>query len=213
MTYTSAFAGYVDSGGPFRFVSTTLAVPVRRVPGEAALVTLGYNGGPTPRPYANIEVLAGGGAGSISYQASTASGSFTSGTFAVRPVPGDQLTVSIYDDQNGRDYLTVTDTTRHTTQTVNVPAVFYGTSGYNTAEILAVINNSAVTPPQADIQLWEFTGSHITTRSGDHGTILGPWAASQYTDTTTGTAAGATVMSAAVLSDNGQTFGAWLRHR
>lgn len=213
VTYTSAFAGYVDSGGPFRFVSTTLAVPVRRVPGEAALVTLGYNGGPTPRPYANIEVLAGGGAGSISYQASTASGSFTSGTFAVRPVPGDQLTVSIYDDQNGRDYLTVTDTTRHTTQTVNVPAVFYGTSGYNTAEILAVINNSAVTPPQADIQLWEFTGSHITTRSGDHGTILGPWAASQYTDTTTGTAAGATVMSAAVLSDSGQTFGAWLRHR
>ena len=213
VTYTSAFAGYADSGGPFRFVSTTLTVLVPRVPGEAALVILGYNGGATPRPYTNIEVLAGGGAGSISYQASTASGSFTSGTFAVRPVPGDQLTVSIYYDQHGHDYFTVTDTTRHMTQTVKVTAVFYGTSGYNTAEILAVINNGAVTPPPAGIQLWKFTGSHVTTYSGEHGTTLGPWATSQYTDTTTETAAGATVMSASILSNNGQNFSAWLRHR
>ena len=48
VTYSSAFAGYEDSGGPLRFVSTTLTVPVRRVPGEAALVILGYNGGATP---------------------------------------------------------------------------------------------------------------------------------------------------------------------
>lgn len=213
VTYTSAFAGYVDSGGPFRFVSTTLTVPVRRVPGEAALVTLGHNGGPTPRPYTNIEVLAGGGAGSISYHASTASGSFTSGTFTVRPVPGDLLTVSIYYDQHGHDYFTVTDTTRHTTQTVKVPAVFYGTSGYNSTDITAMINNTAVTPPSADIQLWQFAASHVTTYSGDHGTILGQWATSQYTDTTTGTAAGAAEMSASVLSNGGQNFGVWLRQR
>ena len=213
VTYTSAFAGYVDSGGPLRFVSTTLTVPVRRVPGEAALVILGYNGGATPRPYTNIEVLAGGGTGSISYQASTASGSFTSGTFAVRPIPGDQLTVSIYYDQHGHDYFTVTDTTRHTTQTVKVTAVFYGTSGYNAADITAMINNSAVTPPPDDIQLWQFAGSHVTTYSGDHGTILGPWTTSQYTDTTTETAAGATVMSASGLSNGGQDFGLWLRHK
>jgi hypothetical protein len=37
---------------------------------------------------------------------------------------------------------------------VKVTAVFYGTSGYNSAEILAMINNSAVTPPPADIQLF-----------------------------------------------------------
>lgn len=213
VTYTSAFAGYADSGGPLRFVSTTLTVPVRQVPGEAALITLGHNGGATPRPYTNIEVLADGGAGSISYQASTASGSFTSGTFTVRPEAGDQLSVSIYYDQHGHDYFTVTDTTRHTTQTVEVTAVFFGTSGYNSAEILAMINNSAVTPPPADIQLWKFTGSHVTTYAGDHGTILGPWATSEYTDTTTETAAGATVMSASVLLNSGQNFGVWLRHR
>jgi len=54
LTCTSAFAGYADSGGPFRFVSTTLTVPLRRVSGEAALVSLGYNGGATPRPYTSI---------------------------------------------------------------------------------------------------------------------------------------------------------------
>ena len=90
--------------------------------------------------------------------------------------------------------------------------VFYGTSGYNSAEILAMING-VVTPPLTDIQLWKFTGSHVTTYSGKHGTILGPWATSQYTDTTTQTTAGATVLSASVLSSNGQNFAAWLRHR
>jgi hypothetical protein len=93
-----------------------------------------------------------------------------------------------------------------------VTAVFYGTSGYNAADIDAMINNGAVTPPPADIELWQFAGSHVTTDSGDHGTILGPWATTQYTDTT-GTAAGATVMSASVLSHGGQTFGVRLRHR
>jgi hypothetical protein len=109
--------------------------------------------------------------------------------------------------------LTVTDTTRHTTQTVKVTAVFYGTSGYNSAEILAMINNGTVTPPLTDTQLWKFVGSHVTAYSGKHGTIRGPWATSHYTDTTTETAAGATVMSASVLSSNGQNFTAWLRHR
>src|SRR5207247_2286889 len=142
-----------------------------------------------------------------------ASGSFTPGTFTIRPKTGDQLTVSIYYDQHGHEYFTVTDTTRHTTQTVKVTAVFYGTSGYNSAEILAMINNGVVTPPLTDIQLWKFTGSHVTTYSGKHGTILGPWATSQYTDTTTEPAAGATVMSASVLSSNGQNFAAWLRYR
>ena len=200
VTYTSSFAGYVDSGGPLRFVSTTLTVPVRQVPGGnsgTALVTLGHNGGATPRPYTNIEVLAGGGAGSISYQASTASGTFVSGTFTVQPKAGDQLSVSIYYDQHGHDYFTVTDTTRHTTPDgKGERGLRQHHAVQHSRDTPPMISNSAVTPPPADIQLWEFTGSHITTYSGDHGTILGPWATSQYTDTTTGTAAGATVMSA-----------------
>ena len=65
----------------------------------------------------------------------------------------------------------------------------------------------------ADILLWDFTGSHVTTYAGNHGTILGPWVTAEFTDTASGTAAGAVVMSPSGLSGNGQDFGAWLRHR
>jgi hypothetical protein len=84
---------------------------------------------------------------------------------------------------------------------------------YNNAWIAAMIDNTAVTPPSADTRIWAFTGSRITTYSGDRGTILGPWATSEYTDTTTGTAAGKIVMNAPVLWNGAQNFGAWLRHQ
>jgi len=199
VTYTSAFAGYVDSGGPFRFVSTTRTVPVRRVADEAALVTLGYNGGATPGRTPTSRYCPAAAPTASATRPPPHRDRSRLERSRSRPVPGDQLTVSIDYDQHGHDYFTVTDTTRHTTQTVKVPAVFYGTSGYNATDITAMINNSAVTPPPTDIQLWQFASSHVTTYSGHHGTLLGPWATSQYTDTITGTAAGATVMSASVL--------------
>jgi hypothetical protein len=57
--------------------------------------------------------------------------------------------------------------------------------------VLAMFDQATVTPPPADTQLWQFTGSHVTTYGGDHGSILGPWATSQWIDTTDGTHAGA----------------------
>lgn len=36
LAYTPAFAGYPDSTGPFRFVSTDLTVPARQFPPRAA---------------------------------------------------------------------------------------------------------------------------------------------------------------------------------
>ena len=110
LVYTQSFAGYANSVGPFRFVATQLTVPAAQVPaanGGTALVTLGHNGGPTPRPYADINVRPGGGAGSISYVSNAASGTFT-----VNPKPGDQLAVSIFYDQHGHYSLTVTDATQ-----------------------------------------------------------------------------------------------------
>jgi hypothetical protein len=83
----------------------------------------------------------------------------------------------------------------------------------NSAQVLAMFDKTTVTPPPADTQLWQFTGSHVTTYGGDHGSILGPWATSQWIDTTDGTHAGAMVADATVLSNAGQDFGVWLRHR
>ena len=211
LEYTQAFAGYEDSGGPFRFLSASMTVPARQAPSGnsgAAFVSLGHNGGATPRPYADVEVLAGGGAGSISYRTNTAAG-----TFALSPKVGDRLSVSIYYDRNGHDLLTATDSTQASTQSVRTEAPYTATMPFNSAEVLALISNGAVAAPPADSRLWAFTGSHVTTYGGDHGTILGPWASSEFIDTTDGTAAGHVVMSASVLWNSGQNFGVWLRHR
>jgi hypothetical protein len=210
VVYTSGFAGYANSVGPFRFIATTMTVPPARTPaadGGTALVALGHNGGATPRPYANIQVVPGGGAGSISYTSNAAAGTFT-----VNPKPGDQLRVSIYYDRHGHYFFTVTDTTR-ATQTVTVAAPYAGSMPLNYAEVLAMFDNGKVTPPPASTRIWQFTTSNVTTYGGDHGRILGPWATSQLIDTTNGTRAAAVVANASVLSNGGQDFNVWLRHR
>ncbi len=211
LTYTSGFAG-TRSAPPVRFVSTALTVPARQVPpanGGAVLVALGHNGGATPRPYADIEVLPGGGAGSISYICNAASGRFT-----ISPKPGDRVTVSVYYDQKGHYFFTAADTTQGTGQTVSAAALYAGQMPLNSAEVLGMISNAAVTTPRADIRLWQFTAVRVTTYNGTRGGILGPtWDTSEWIDTTGGTPAGAVVMSASTLSNSSQNFSVWLRHR
>ena len=209
--YTQGLAGYENSSGPFRFVSATLTVPAAQTPaanGGSAMITLGHNGGPTPRPYASITVTAGGGAGSVRYAASA-----SSGAFAVSPKPGDRLTVSIYYDKRGHYFLTVVDRAQGNTHTVRVNALYAAQMPLNTAEVLGSVDNAAVVPPAADTRLWQFTATQVTTYSGGRGSVIGPWATRQFFHTADGTAAGIPVMSASLLSVSGQNFGIWLHHR
>ena len=216
-TYTSGFAGYTDSVGPFRFISTAMTMPPARTPagnGGTALVSLGHNGGPTPRPYADITIVPGGGAASIGYASNNARG-----VFRLNPAPGDRVRVSIYYDQKGHYFLTAADTTRGTTQTIKMAAPYAGDMPLNSAQVLAMFRNSAVIPPPADTQIWHFTGNTVTTYHGDRATISGPWATRRWIDTTDGTHAGAVVADASVLSNGehgpwttGQDFSVWLRH-
>ena len=219
VTYTSGFAGYADSIGPFRFISTTMTMPPAQTPagnGGTALVSLGHNGGATPRPYADIMVKPGGGAASISYASNNAAGAFR-----LNPAPGDRVRVSIFYDQKGHYSLTAADTTRGTTQTVTMATLPYaGSMPLNYAVMDAMFDNSKVVPPVADTQIWQFTGSVVTTYRGVRGTILGPWATSRWVDTTDGTRAGAVVADASVLPNDqqepftaGRDFTVWLRHR
>jgi hypothetical protein len=214
-TYTSAFAGYADSGGPFRYIATTLTMPARQYPpanGGQVRVSLGHNGGTTFRPpEADIGVLPGGGPDSINYGGNTASGAFT-----ISPNVGDQVTVSIFYDQRGHYFFTATDLTQHNTQTVTTRAFYADQIPLNYAKVLAYLDNDTVVPPPVDAQIWQFTGGKVTTYRGDRGTILGPWATSRWIDTTDGTHAGAVVADASVLSQISnprQDFGVWLRHR
>ncbi|HET9966982.1 MAG TPA: hypothetical protein VFQ68_02030 [Streptosporangiaceae bacterium] len=196
-------------------------MPPARTPagnGGTALVSLAHNGGATPRPYADITVGPGGGKASISYATNDARGAFT-----VNPAPGDQVTVSIFDDQNGHYSFTAADTTQGTAQTVSMAAPYAASMPLNSAEVLAMFSNSTVIPPPADTQVWQFTISLVTTYRGDHGTMIGPWATSRWVDTTDGTRTGAVVADASVLSNalkevpyagqgSGHDFSVWLRH-
>lgn len=211
LSYTGSRAAYQDIGGPFRFVATTLTVPPAQAPaanGGSAGVGLLAPLAPV-QSHANISVWPGGGPSSVRYDSYNGTGTFT-----LSPQVGDQLAISVYYDQHGHYSFTATDTTQATTQTVTVNTLH--PYSLREADLGASFDNQAVAPPPADTQLWQFTGSHVTTATGDHGSILGPWSTIWCIDTTDGTPTGAVVADATALSKGpnvgGQGFGVWLRH-
>jgi ribosomal protein L21E len=208
-SYNITLAGYQAHGRSFRFITTTLTVPPRVLSKDQrydALIGLHTScGSQCQGPLAVIEVLAGGGPGSVQYQAF-----LTPGNFLVSPRVGDRLAISIYYDQRGHDYFTATDLTQHTTQTVRLAAGGINPV-FDSARLSAVVGGT-VPPPAADTRLWQFTGSHLTTYGGARGTVIGPWQTSTLIRTSDGTPAGTVVASPSGLSNGGQDFGVWLRH-
>jgi hypothetical protein len=208
-SYSPRGAGYAAQGRWFRFVSTTLTVAPRIVStdneGEAGIGIYGSCPGGCSTAAAHIGVEPGGGPGSVSYANLS-----TYGTFKVSPQVGDQLTISIYYDLHSHTYFTAADLTQHTTQTTRLSTDRISPVFDNAALAVGVVGT--VPPPAADTRLWNFTGSHLTTYTGVHGTVLGPWQTSQSIKTTDGTATGTVVTSPSDLSNGGQNFGVWLRH-
>jgi hypothetical protein len=208
-SYDIMHAGYAAQGRWFRFVSTTLTVPPRIVSkahfGDAHIGIHASCPGQCGPPSADIFVAPGGGPGSVEYE-----GVLDAGSFRVSPQVGDRLAISIYYDRHGHTYFTAADLTQHTTQTVRLSTG--GMSPDFDHAALEVGVSGTVPPPPADTRLWEFTDSHLTTYSGAHGTVLGPWQTSQLIKTADGTSAGTVVTSPAALSSHGQDFGVWLRH-
>lgn len=209
--YTNELAGYEVYGDLFRFATTTVTVPAtlpdsiaKHGAGMRAEIQLNADA-----QYARIAVTPGGGSNSVTYRAATAAHT-DAGVLALRPAAGDQLKLSIYYDGKGHDIFTATDLTQGTTQTARVTV---GSRAYGSAWVMAAINNTKVTTPQADIRLWKFTGTHLTTANGIWaGTILGPWRADEFIDTPNATSAAPVVMDAPVLRSGGQNFTVWLRH-
>ena len=208
-SYNIVDAGYATQGRWFRFVSTTLTVPPRVVSkdhlGDAFIGIHASCPGQCGPPHADIYVAPGGGPGSVEFD-----GFLDAGSFRVSPQVGDRLAISIYYDRHGHTYFTAADLTRHTTQTVRLNAG--GISPVFDHARLGVLVAGTVPPPVADTRLWELTHSHLTTYTGVHGTVLGPWQTSQSIKTTDGTSTGTVVTSPSALSNGGQDFGVWLRH-
>src|SRR4029077_1532169 len=111
--YSDQHAGYQAAGRWFRYVATTVTVPPRTLSYlNSGSAFIGLNGS-----YAAwINVDPGGGADSVGYAATNVG----TGPFRLAPRVGDRLALSIYYDQRGHDYFTVTDLTRPATQTVTL---------------------------------------------------------------------------------------------
>jgi hypothetical protein len=204
--YSDWAAGYQASGRWFPFVSTTLTVAARHVPNPhqgtngAAVIMLGYD-----RGEAVINVNPGGGAQSVSWLHSYGG----TAAFGLDPQVGDKLQVSIYYDGHGHTTFTATDITQGVTRTHQLAV---GNLAYTKAWLQAQADPD-VNPPASDTRLWHFTGSRLTTYTGVHGAIVGPWKTRKVIETTDGTSAGAVVMSPSSLRNYGQNFGDWLRYR
>ncbi len=202
---TSTRAGYMDSGRWFRFVGTTLKVPPAGAYDHYARVTLRG----TNTPGVTLAIKPGGGAGSVGWAVGVAPFGMGGGTLPIAPAVGDTVRIDLYYDKTGGGVTaTATDLTTKATAAQTISA---GTTAlFTKAEIGAVLANPA-SPPTADLRLWQFTDTAVTTTTGVHGTVTGPWTTSMVIDTINGTPGGQVVMSPSFLFNNNASFGAWLR--
>jgi hypothetical protein len=204
--YTIGEGGYTTSGRWFRFVSTTLTVPAPIAPGDGDGARILLYHTKNEGPVAAFTVRPGGGSGSVTW---VAPGQPGTGTLQMSPQIGDQLKASIYYDQRGYTYLTASDLTQGVTETVRAQT---GDVVYNKV-LLSVAFVGSPPQPTTDTRAWEFTDTHLTTYTGVHGTVVGPWQTSKVIGTTTGTSTGTVVVSPSRLRNSGQNFGVWLRHQ
>jgi hypothetical protein len=71
-------------------------------------------------------------------------------------------------------------------------------------------DNTAITLQPTKTHLWDFAHTDLTTYSGVHGSLLGPWTTTKLVDTLDGTPTGIVVMYASGLANHGHDFSTWL---
>jgi hypothetical protein len=192
----------MDSGRWFRFVGTTVKVPapgaydhyaqVRLRGGNVAGVTLAIKPG-----------------GTVGWAVGVAPFGMGGGTLNIAAKAGDTVRIDLYYDKTGGGVIaTATDLTTKVTKAVTISEGTKAT--FTKAEIGAVLNNPG-SPPSGDLRLWQFTDTAVTTTTGVHGTVTGPWTTSMVIDTINGQPSGQVVMSPSFLFNNNANFGAWIR--
>jgi len=195
----------MDSGRWFRFVGTTVKVPAAGAQQHYAKVALrGQNvAGVT------LAIKPGGGAGSVGWAVGVAPFGMGGSPLAIAPAVGDTVRIDLYYDKTGGGVIaTATDLTTKATAAATISE---GTKAiFNKAEIGTVLSNPA-SSPTADARLWQFTDTAVTTTTGIHGTVTGPWTTSMVIDTINGQPGGQVVMSPSFLFNNDANFGVWAR--
>lgn len=200
--YTKGHAGYHMYGGGwrFRYIETTLTVPAATTRAKSAQIALANMGwGPF---YVYINVNSGGGPGSISYGYYTG----TAKTFAVTPRAGDQVKISIfYDRATAQNHFTAVDLSTGATAT--------GVESFQNDVVEAWVFGFGPTWSFADstTRLWAFKDTHLTSYSGTHGAIFGPWDTYRVLGTRGGSRDGKLVLWPHYPWNNSQNFGVWWR--
>lgn len=173
----TVFAGYV-TGGAWRFRFVAASVPVARcraVRNQNAVARIALKSN-IVNQVAQIEVACGGGPGSVRFGTGPGAGR----TFSLSPHVGDVLRISIYRNQAaGWDGFVAIDTTsgRAREARVSVPRVIY-----RHAELGATLVDFSGnwSPPPENTRLWVLRDIAITSYSGTHGIMCGPWPASRH---------------------------------
>jgi hypothetical protein len=202
---TSSRAGYMDSGRWFRFVGTTVTVPAAGPFSHYARVVLkGQNVAEV-----NLGIRPGGGVGSVAYGVGVGPFDPSGHALPIAPAVGDTVRIDLfYSKTTGGVTATATDLTSNVKKAVTISE---GTRAlFNKVEIGAVLKNPS-SPPSVDLRLWQFTDTAVTTNTGLHGTVTGPWTTSKVIDTINGTTGGQTVMSPSFLFNGNANFGVWIR--
>ena len=207
---TTTRAGYMADGRAesrwFRFVATTVKVPAAGAYNHYARVVLkGQN-----VDEVTLGIKPGGGAGSVAYGVGVSPFDPTKGhALNIAPKAGDTVLIDLYYNKaSGGMTITAEDLTTKVTKAVTISE---GTTAvFNVAEV-GVVMSKPSSPPTGDLRLWQFTNSGVTTNTGFHGTMTGPWTTKMVIETINGTPGGQVVMSPSFLFNNGADFGAWIR--
>jgi len=201
-SYTSSRAGYMDSGRWFRFVGTTVKVPAPGDYDHYAQVRLrGQNVAGV-----NLAIKPGG---QVGWAVGVAPFGRGGGTLDIGAKAGDTVRIDLYYDKTGGGVIaTATDLT---TKVKAAQTISEGKSAiFNKVEIGTVLVNPA-SSPIADARLWQFTDTAVTTTTGVHGTVTGPWTTTMVIDTINSQPGGQVVMSPSFLFNNDANFGVWAR--
>lgn len=174
----TVFAGYV-TGGQWRYRYVAATVPIAKCrktanQNAAARIALASN---TINQAAHIELICGGGHGSVRFGTVT----HANGVLSLSPRVGDVLRIGIYHNRAAcRDTFSAinTRTRRVKTITVRTPCKVV----YRHAELGAIMTDISGTwkPPADNVRLWKLQSTAITSYNGTRGTICGPWPAEKH---------------------------------
>lgn len=170
------FAGYV-TGGDWRFRFVTADVPMakcRSVSNQNADARIALKSNVFDE-VAHIDLRCGGGHGSVRFGTTAQA----EGHFELSPSVGDVLRISVYRNRAAcKDVFVATNTKTSKTQTITRRTACKVV--YRHAQLGATLLAIGVSPPARNVRLWSLRNTAMTSYSGRHGTICGPWPSTKH---------------------------------